>query len=89
MTERGTEDQGEHPRLHIQFTDEESAHAHTLAAWYGGICDAHNMPVPPDPMRCLLAASVMLFDRVCFLESILQAEGIDPAKHLQPAGRPH
>ena len=81
--------EGEHPRIHVAFTDEESAHAHSVAAWYAGICDAHNMPVPPDPMRSILAASIMLYDRVCFLEGVLQVEDIDPREHLPPAGRPH
>ena len=82
-----TEPSAEQPeRINVAFTDEESACVHQLAGWFARVCEAQGMKPPPDPMRCLLVASFVLWNRVQFLEQILAGEGIDPRDHLPPPG---
>ena len=86
QTNQPDQPEGERPRLHIAFTDEESMQVHQVAQWYTSICEAHNMQAPPDPMHALLAASIVLHQRVSFLETILKELDIDPRDHLPPQG---
>ena len=87
MTEHTPE--GDQPRMHIAFNEQETAQALQFAQWYGHLCHAHGAPVPPDPLRALLACTAVLYDRVLTLESILAEAGIDPRDYLPRADTQH
>ena len=75
--------------LHIAFDELETAQALQFAQWYVNLCEAHGAPVPPDPMRALLACCATLYGRVVTLETILAEAGIDPRDFLPRAETKH
>ena len=82
MTERT--EQGELPRVTVQFNEAETAQIHALAEWFAAVCIKHGEPVPPDPMRALLYAAGMLHTRCAFLESVLVENDINAADYAPP-----